>query len=87
MQHSSTCINAFFFCHLYTFIIFTFKPRHQTLHTCIKYIKGQQIHFGFMDAVLLYSGLQHVVATHGRRKVGENNNTGMIKICPDHSTV
>jgi hypothetical protein len=29
-----------------------------------KLIENQQIHFGFMYAILLYSGHQHVSATH-----------------------
>jgi len=27
-------------------------------------LKDQQMHFGFMDVILLYSGHQHVSATH-----------------------
>jgi len=27
-------------------------------------IKGQQIHFGFMNVILLHSDCQHILATH-----------------------
>jgi len=27
-------------------------------------LKDQQMHFGFMDIILLHSNLQHVLATH-----------------------
>jgi len=28
------------------------------------YLKDQQLHFGFMNVILLYSDYQHVSATH-----------------------
>ena len=32
--------------------------------SCMKYVKHQQMHFNFIDLLLLYCGYQHVSATH-----------------------
>jgi hypothetical protein len=43
------------------------------------------MHFGFMDVILLYSGYQHVSATH--LQDGENKDTDIITMCLNHSIV
>ena len=43
------------------------------------------MYFGFMYVILLHSGHQHVPTTHGHLQGGENKNTSIIKMCPDHS--
>jgi len=34
------------------------------LGVCIEYIKVQQMHFNYIDILLMYYGCQHVLATH-----------------------
>jgi hypothetical protein len=34
------------------------------LAVCTKYIKVQQMHFNYIDIILMYYGHQHVSATH-----------------------
>jgi len=43
------------------------------------------MHFDFMDVILLYSGYQHISATH--HKDGENKNADIIIMCLNHSIV
>jgi len=54
----------------------------RALIKCIKYIKDQEIHFNFIDIVLLYCGYQYVSAIHLDifRVIFEDNNTVLIQI-------
>ena len=50
-------------------------------------LKDQQMHFGFMDIILLHSSLQHVLATHVAIFRVENKKKSINKMCINHSTV
>jgi hypothetical protein len=51
-------------------------------------MEDQQMHFKFIDVLLLYYGQQHVSATRGdlQSDCYENKNTIIIKTCLNHYT-
>ena len=50
-------------------------------------LKDQQMHFGFMDIILLHSSLQHVLATYvAIFRVVRTRKTSIVKMCINHST-
>jgi hypothetical protein len=45
----------------------------------LELLKYQQMHFCFVDVILLHCGHQHVSATRGHLKGGKNKNTNIIQ--------